>query len=195
VDVLSGEAIRRGQDDHIERGERRLVAQSVEARTGQAGPAIAVVAKHMGRIKRPTLLADVFPQSGHLVRDGLGQRLAARRDPGGKCGAHHRPPVGLRSSPTAAGADTRGPSVAPRRSAVSAAELPAIPAASAPPGWAFPSSRGVPCRKRSGRRHQLRVSRVARTKQILPVVIKKSLHSPGSGLGFGVSAHLHAAVQ
>ncbi len=24
---------------------------------------------------------------------------------------------------------------------------------------------------------------------------KKSLHSPGSGLGFGVSAHLHAAVQ
>jgi hypothetical protein len=101
VDVVAGQPV--GCDDHdqVELGQRRVIPQPVQARSAQAGAAVAVIAVDVLLVQRPAALGDRRTQPVKLLLDGLGLGLAGRGDPRIDRHAHQAPP--RRSAPARAG--------------------------------------------------------------------------------------------
>jgi hypothetical protein len=81
MDVVAGQPVRRGHQDHVQVGQRGVVAQPVQARPAKAGAAVAVVTVDMLGIQDPATLTHRATQPLKLLLDGLGLGLAAGGDP------------------------------------------------------------------------------------------------------------------
>ena len=127
VHVVARETVGGGDEHAVDLAALHGVAQAVEPRARQHGAAVAVVAKHVGRVERPALGgvgAHVRGQAPELLLNGLVLDLMAGRDAAVDRYAHGTPPAGsgapaatpapARSSPTAGGAGRPGPSAAGR---------------------------------------------------------------------------------
>src|SRR6266498_2085425 len=124
VDVVAGQPVRRDHQDHVQVGQRGVVAQPVQARTAKAGAAVAVVTVDMLLIQDPATLTHRSTQPLKLLLDGLRLGLAAGGDPRIHPHAHQAPPVasapppGRRRaapSPSAPAAGRPGPNGGRRR--------------------------------------------------------------------------------
>jgi hypothetical protein len=127
VHVITREAVG-GSDQHaVDLATLYGIAQAVQPRSRQHGAAIAVVAKHMGRIDDPAIGGTGVHRGGQpleLLLNGLVVDLMAGRDTAVDRYAHDTPPAGsgtpahraapVGSSPTAEGAGRPGPIAAGR---------------------------------------------------------------------------------
>jgi hypothetical protein len=79
MDEVPRQAVRRGDDDHVELGSRHLVTQSIEARPLQARATVAVIPKDVLLPQHPVrMAADVRPEQMHLLLDRLRLLLPIR---------------------------------------------------------------------------------------------------------------------
>jgi hypothetical protein len=127
VHIGAGEAVGSGDEHAVNLAALHAIAQAVQTRTGKDRAAGAVVAEHVGWVEDPALGGmgvDMGGEPSELLLNGLVIDLVAGRDAAVNRYLHRRPPAGLgtpvpglvpeRSSPTAEGADTPGPSAAGR---------------------------------------------------------------------------------
>jgi hypothetical protein len=80
--VVARQAVWRGDQDAVQPGARGGVAQSVQARTPEAGAAVAVVAKDVLLHQVPTVSRGMGAQAVKLLLNGLRLSLAPARNPG-----------------------------------------------------------------------------------------------------------------
>src|SRR6266508_445233 len=180
VDVVTGQPVGRGDHDQVKLGQRGMVPQPVQTRAAKAGAAVAVVAVDVLVTQCPATLGHRGTQPVKLLLDGLRLGLAGGRDPRIDRRAHQAPPrrstparAGRLARPSAPAAGRPDPTGARRRDA----------------GWvgggrSRSGSLGSPTRtasvwradrrKRSGRCHQVKLSRTRRTQQNLPFVMRPS---------------------
>ncbi len=177
VDIVAGQPVRRGDQDQVQLGQRRMVSQPIQARAAQAGAAIAVIAVDMLLLQRPAAPGNRLAQPVKLLLDGLRLGLAGGRHPRIHRRSHQAPP--RRSAPdpapppSAPAAGRPDPTGARRRDADSAAGTRSRCGSSGSPIRATSLQRADP-RKRSGRCHQLNLSSTALTQQNLSFVIRPS---------------------
>ena len=86
MDVVAGQPVRRGHHDDVQIGQRRVIAQPVQARPSQPGAAIAVIAVDVLAVQLPATLRDRRAQPVKLLLDTL------RPGPGGWPAPAHTPP-------------------------------------------------------------------------------------------------------
>jgi hypothetical protein len=110
VDVVAGQPVRRGHQDNIKIGQRRMITQPVQPRPAQAGAAIAVVTIDVLLVQRPAAPGRRSVQPVKLLLDGLCLGLAGGRHPRIHRSAHQAPPEW--SAPPA---KPRPPCPAPKR--------------------------------------------------------------------------------
>ena len=92
VDVVAGQPVRRGHQDHVQLGQRRVIAEPVQPRPADTGTAIAVIAVDVLVIQLPAALPGRRAQPVKLLLDALRLSLAGSRDPRIRCHSHQRPP-------------------------------------------------------------------------------------------------------
>ena len=93
MDVVAGQPVRRGHQDHIKIGQCRMISQPVQPRPAQAGAAIPVVTVNVLVIQLPAAPGNRRAQSVKLLLDSLRLRLAGRRDPRIHRDTHQAPPA------------------------------------------------------------------------------------------------------
>ena len=92
VDVLASESVRSGDQDHLELGHRRRVAQGVEAGAVQARAAVALIEVDALPVEGPALPLRVPLKPCDLLIGFQGPRLARGGHPGIDRRAHQSPP-------------------------------------------------------------------------------------------------------
>src|SRR5436309_3253312 len=81
VHEVPRQAVRRGDDHHVDLGPSHVIPQRIQTGPLQAGAAVAVVAVDVLLAQRPLrTAADKGPQQAHLLLDRLGLLLPIRRD-------------------------------------------------------------------------------------------------------------------
>ena len=121
VDVLASQTIRGRDQNQLKRAQRRMIAQMIQARAIQRGPAITVIAVDVLLSQMPLRLSrNLDTQTAQLLFNRLRLLLATGRDPNVQGDLHGNPPEGgmvqvqhLRDSPSpnAEGTGRRNPSV------------------------------------------------------------------------------------
>ncbi len=76
--VVAGQPVGGGDQHAVEGTQGGAVPQPLQARTPQAGAAVAVIAEYVLLRHRPTLREGVRPQAIELPGDAVGLRLAVR---------------------------------------------------------------------------------------------------------------------
>jgi hypothetical protein len=94
VHVVARQPVRRGDQDAVQPGTRRGVAQAVQARAPEARAAVAVVAEDVLRRQGPALRRGMGVQAIELLLSGLRLDLALGRDPGVRGYLHDGCPPG-----------------------------------------------------------------------------------------------------
>ncbi len=180
MDVIAGQPIGRGDHDQVKFGQRRMVPQPVQPRPAKTGAAVAVVAVDVLLIQLPAVPGNRRAQPVKLLLDGLRLGLAGGRHPRIHRHAHQAPPrrsapgrAGHLARPSAPAAGRPDPTGARRRDAGWAGGRWSRSGSSGSPARAT-SVRRAERRKRSGRCHQFKLSRIRRTQQNLPFVIRPS---------------------
>ena len=80
VDEVAGQPVGVGQEDRVEGGHGRRVAEAVEAGPLERGAAVAVVTEDVRLGELPAPVPGVFPEPLDLLVDGLGLGLPLGRD-------------------------------------------------------------------------------------------------------------------
>ena len=80
MDIVSRQPIRIGDEDLVERGHGRAIAEPVEAGPLERGAAVAVVTEDVPLGQRPALRLEMCPQPVDLLFDGLCLGLSLGRD-------------------------------------------------------------------------------------------------------------------
>ena len=101
VDIVARQPVRRGDQDQVQIGQRRMVPQPVQPRPAKASAAIAVIAVNMLVLQLPAAPGNSRAQPVKLLLDGLRLGLAGGRHPRIHRYAHQAPP--RRSAPDPAG--------------------------------------------------------------------------------------------
>jgi hypothetical protein len=81
MDVLAGEPVRGGDQDYLELGHRRSVAQRVEPGAVEARTAVALIEVNALTLKRAALPLGIPLEPPNLLIRLLGLRLARGRNP------------------------------------------------------------------------------------------------------------------
>ena len=180
MDVVAGQPVRRGHQDNVQLGQRRVIAEPVQPRPADTGAAIAVIAVDVLVIQLPATLRDRRTQPVKLLLDTLRLGLADGRHPRIHRRPHQAPPPPSASDPacrlarpSAPAADRPDPTGARRRRSCSADGTRSRSGSSGSPAKTTSPWREDP-RNRSGRCHQLKLSSSRRTQQNLPFVIRPS---------------------
>jgi hypothetical protein len=180
VDIIARQPIRRRDQHQVQVGQRRVIPQPVQPRPAQAGAAIAVIAVDMLVLQLPAALRSRRAQPVKLLFDGLRLGLAGGRHPRIHRHTHQVPPrrsapdpAGRLLRPAAPAAGRPDPTGARRRDTGRADGTRSRSGSSRSPARATSLWR-ADSRKRSGRCHQLKLSRTRRTQQNLPFVIRPS---------------------
>jgi len=185
VDVVAGQPVRRSDQDQVQVGQRRMIPQPVQAGPSQAGAAITVIAVDVLFLQLPSMPGNRRAQPVKLLLDGLRLGLTGGRHPRIHRHAHQVPP--RRSAPgpaspllrpSAPAADRPDPTGARRRDAGRADGRRSRSGSSGSPTRATSLWR-TDARNRSGRRHQVKLSRNHRTQQNLSFVIRPSSSPSG----------------
>jgi hypothetical protein len=92
VDVVAGQPVRRGHQDQVQLGQRRVIAEPVQPRPANTGAAVTVIAVDVLVIQLPAALPGRRAQPVKLLLDALRLSLAGGRDPRIQRHAHQRPP-------------------------------------------------------------------------------------------------------
>jgi hypothetical protein len=92
VNVVAGQPVRRGHQDNIKIGQRRMITQPVQPRSAQPGAAITVITIDVLLIQRPAALGRRGLQPVKLLLDGLCLGLAGGRHPRIHRSTHQAPP-------------------------------------------------------------------------------------------------------
>jgi hypothetical protein len=100
VDVVAGQPVRRGHQDNVKVGNRRMITQLVQPEPAKAGTAIAVVTVNVLLIQRPPTADSRRVQPGKLLLDSLRSGLSDGRHARIHRRAHQAPsPRDQRQSP------------------------------------------------------------------------------------------------
>ena len=92
MDVVAGQPVRRGHQDHVQLGQRRVIAQPVQPRPAHAGAAIAVITVDVLVLQLPAALRGRRAQPVKLLLDTLRLGLAGGRHPRIHRRSHQAPP-------------------------------------------------------------------------------------------------------
>ena len=92
MDVVAGQPVRRGHQDNVQPGQRRVIAKPAWPRPADTGAAIAVIAVDVLVIQLPAALRGRRAQPVKLLLDALCLGLAGGRYPRIRRHAHQRPP-------------------------------------------------------------------------------------------------------
>ena len=177
VDVLAGEPVGGGDEDHLELGHSRSVAQGVESGAVQARAAVALVEVDAPVVEGPPLLLRVVLKPCDLLVGLAVPRLARGGYPGVDRRAHQAPPSSSwfpSVAPNGGGAGRPGPSDGRRRRERPSCVEPSSSLSSIPP-------RRTPFRGGYPRRLGRSFSRLRRVKQNLSFMISPSKRSSKAG--------------
>ena len=92
MDVVAGQPVRRGHQDNVQLGQRRVIAEPVQPRPADTGAAIAVIAVDVLVLQVPAALRGRRAQPVKLLLDALRLGLAGGRYPRIRRHSHQRPP-------------------------------------------------------------------------------------------------------
>jgi len=91
--IIARQPISGGHEDAIKGGRFDRIPEMIQAWTIQAGPTVAIIAKHLLGLELFTLGGQVSLQASQLLVNGLGLALALRRDAYIDSGSHRIPPT------------------------------------------------------------------------------------------------------
>ena len=124
MNVVAGQPVRRGHQNNVKIGQRRMIPQPVQPRPAQAGAAIAVIAVDVLVLQLPAAPGYRRAQPVKLLLDGLRLGLAGGRHPRIHRSPHQGPPRRSASgspprpgTPSAPAAGRPDPTAARRRGA------------------------------------------------------------------------------